>query len=467
MRTLFRGDVWLSYSQMYVESAGPPDDGDLRAAFAGQRNGLCGAAVPGRLWLITGLHTGVVACTVELHGEVPPVGGQWEEVVEASFTPSTLPVTLTGCMANDSAEFVLGPGIGYRVRYCASGMDAGKAADVRRADEPEIDRYLLQFWPAPPRPDEVLRQTGAGAAYWHEFARNLPSAAEVAGERAEAAARAGRKVDERRERFRLQRENLLWRGVRPDGPIADIPEAAQLAQLDRPLLDALAAAAADRHRQVARFAARRALTEAGLADIDWIAAALAALDAGEPLPPPFDDHALTWQALWADERVPATTVRSPDGTADNWSQQAMTLPALLCAGDPDPLRAAVASLMHATVGGGLRPAGHPPRRRTPHLRGMTVSRRRGGRRRPARGPGAGPPTRRRRRRCGKFGNPRLEAPARCGHGTRPGAAAVEHETAPRRRRRQDAVTEVHTARHVERRLTALLCGSEVISTRSA
>jgi hypothetical protein len=42
---------------------------------------------------------------------------------------------------------------------------------------------------------------------------------------------------------------------------------------------------------VAHRAARWALTEAGMADIDWIAAALAAVEAGRALPAPFDDDA--------------------------------------------------------------------------------------------------------------------------------------------------------------------------------
>jgi hypothetical protein len=64
-----------------------------------------------------------------------------------------------------------------------------------------------------------------------------------------------------------------------------------------------------------------------------------------------------WQALAAEEQVPRTSVRSPDGRADNWSQQHMTFPALRHA-DPDTLRAAVACLVHAGTGAGYdrRPA---------------------------------------------------------------------------------------------------------------
>jgi hypothetical protein len=60
----------------------------------------------------------------------------------------------------------------YRVRYCATGMDQAREKDTR-VDGPRLDSYLLQFWPAPPAPDRVLKQTAAIAAYWHDYARNL------------------------------------------------------------------------------------------------------------------------------------------------------------------------------------------------------------------------------------------------------------------------------------------------------
>ncbi|MEU5099597.1 hypothetical protein [Streptomyces sp. NPDC020996] len=65
----------------------------------------------------------------------------------------------------------------YRVRYCAKGMDEARRQDTRSSDEPELDCYLLQFWPAPAAPDRVLKQTSAIAAYWHDYARRLPSQA--------------------------------------------------------------------------------------------------------------------------------------------------------------------------------------------------------------------------------------------------------------------------------------------------
>ncbi|WP_371649995.1 hypothetical protein [Streptomyces mirabilis] len=50
-------------------------------------------------------------------------------------------------------------------------MDAGRRKNVREDDEAQTDdRYLLQFWPAPPEPARLLKQTGRAAASWHDFA---------------------------------------------------------------------------------------------------------------------------------------------------------------------------------------------------------------------------------------------------------------------------------------------------------
>ena len=47
--------------------------GPMVAGFRGQANGLCGAAVPGLLFLITGLHTGHFGFMVDVCAPRPPV----------------------------------------------------------------------------------------------------------------------------------------------------------------------------------------------------------------------------------------------------------------------------------------------------------------------------------------------------------------------------------------------------------
>jgi hypothetical protein len=199
LRVLFSGEVHVHYGQAYVHSS--PDYGyDLHECFLGQSNGLCGAATPGTLFLITGLHTGCVGFTVESHDTAPPVDDGWEEIVEVSFTPETGEVILEQWGGEAAWPLDLPPA-DYRVRYCASGMDAGNEADTRLDDEPMHDRYLLQFWPAPPEADRVLKQTSDHAAYWHGFASGLPPAP-TPEERGEARAEAARQAGLEKERDR-------------------------------------------------------------------------------------------------------------------------------------------------------------------------------------------------------------------------------------------------------------------------
>ncbi len=83
----------VHYGQVYVESGGQNPEEPLTTAFGGQVNGLCGGAWPGFLFTITGLHTGHVGFTVELHDQAPPED-LWEEVVEVTFRPTSETVAL-------------------------------------------------------------------------------------------------------------------------------------------------------------------------------------------------------------------------------------------------------------------------------------------------------------------------------------------------------------------------------------
>ncbi|HEX3450067.1 MAG TPA: hypothetical protein VHS97_17570 [Isosphaeraceae bacterium] len=166
VRTLMSGPAYVHYGQIYVESG--LEFPDMTECFGGQRNGLCGAAVPGLLFLITGLHTGDVGFTVELYDKRPPVDEGWQEIVETSFRPmGEAALVGWGCQWRQPLDLAEAS---YRVRYCAAGMDDGSKLDTRMAGEPEADRYLLLFWPAPLELDAVIKQTSGTAAYWHEFA---------------------------------------------------------------------------------------------------------------------------------------------------------------------------------------------------------------------------------------------------------------------------------------------------------
>jgi len=63
MPRVFDGEVEVAYHQATVETPGGDPPG-LEETFAGQVNGLCGAAVAGSLFLTFGLHIGAVPVSV-------------------------------------------------------------------------------------------------------------------------------------------------------------------------------------------------------------------------------------------------------------------------------------------------------------------------------------------------------------------------------------------------------------------
>ncbi|GHI04079.1 hypothetical protein AQI88_07660 [Streptomyces cellostaticus] len=307
VRRPVEGEVHVHYGQIYVESDPDSFGLDLAEAFAGQSGGLCGAAIPGGLWLTTGLHTGDVGFTVEVHDQAPPLEAGWEDVVEVSFRPVSADSALVQWAGEDSWDLDLDE-TDYRVRYSAKGMDEAHRQDTRLDEEPQLDCYLLQFWPAPPAPDRVLEQTSAMAAYWHDYARRLPPPPTPA-ERAEAE-RLARLAQERAKQERqLAYERWEWGGRLPSQALRSVDGNVRgLLDFDPDLVHAIDAAGPDVQRAVALLAARHACEAAGLADLDWIAAGLAALAEGRPLPPLFDDPERVWHALDSDPRVPDRTV---------------------------------------------------------------------------------------------------------------------------------------------------------------
>ncbi len=138
-------------------------DGDADKYFAGQVNGLVGAAHPGGVYLHFARRSGgspvrIVLCTAD----PGPAEASWEDVVEVSVE--------VGADAGWSSWFGESGGLegiaagSYRLRVSERGRDAGR--DGEFADEP-VDAYLLQFWPAEGSPDAILRVGSQDAEYWH------------------------------------------------------------------------------------------------------------------------------------------------------------------------------------------------------------------------------------------------------------------------------------------------------------
>ncbi|WP_299541751.1 hypothetical protein [uncultured Streptomyces sp.] len=307
MRRPVTGEVHVHYGQIYVES--DPDEANpgLSEAFAGQSGGLCGAAVPGALFLVTGLHTGSVGFVVEVHGEDPLLDPVWEDVVEVSFRPVSERTRLVQWAGEAAWDLDLAR-TDYRVRYCAQGMDEGRKLDTRVPGEPQVESYLLQFWPAPPRADRVVRQTSQIAAYWHRHARELPPPP-TPEQRAETE-RLAREAEERAaEERRLHHERWEWGGRLPSEGLRGVGGNVRgLLRFDSGLVHALDTAGSEVQRAVASLAARRACEAAGLIGVSWVTQALTALTERRPLPPPFDDPDRMWETLRSDPQVSRRSV---------------------------------------------------------------------------------------------------------------------------------------------------------------
>lgn len=284
-QVLFDGDIHVHYGFLVLER-GDRDDRvleDLLAARGGQSNGVCGARFPHHLVMKTGLHTGDVPVRVERHDGAPVLDDRWEDVVEVSFDVADDEYALVGF---DGGAAVTGLPLGScRARWSAVGMDAGHRQDTRLDGEPAPDRYLLQVWPAPPAPDDVLRQGSEQAAYWHDVAAETPppgpprprNAEEVRAAEIHAAllAQAAAPVEWQVEAAATV-SATTWPAV---GQRAD-----QLADADAELARLLAALAPTRQRAVAVRAARLTCELAEVADRGWVEDALARASRREPLP---------------------------------------------------------------------------------------------------------------------------------------------------------------------------------------
>lgn len=162
---LFSGNFEISYGQFYL--MGEDSEYDLDAGFKGQTNGLCGAADAPSLYFVTGLHTGHVQLALHLHENEPTLDESWEDIVEVPYR-LTEELHLEECCGSGYAPLPIPQG-NYRIRYSGNKLDQAHAEDCLLDDEPTIDSYRVDFWPATEtRGDEIIRQHSEQAAYWHQ-----------------------------------------------------------------------------------------------------------------------------------------------------------------------------------------------------------------------------------------------------------------------------------------------------------
>jgi hypothetical protein len=351
---LFSGEIPVQYGFIFLSNVDPTMP-DLMETRRGQQNGLCGAAVTGVLSLITGLHTGRIWLDVEWLVAEPELHPHWEDAVEVSFTPDGPSLLLSTFDYHGGVQL---PAAGdLRARYCALGMDEAHQQDVSSEVLPG-ERYLLQLWPGPPAPDAILRQTSEYAAYWHGAARALPPPPSPK-ERAAARQAEAERAREAAARHAERRESSLWAGRVPSARLRNLGgNVLWFARSDRYLLDLFEALDDGTQRAAARWLARRAFEVAGLDGLEWARPALAAMDAGDPLPEPFSDPSAVFPLVHPPGQIQAT---AHVVVGDQVSRPAMrvhspsaAIPAIFSAVHPDPLRALVDTFTHTAMAFGDR-----------------------------------------------------------------------------------------------------------------
>ena len=350
--------------------------------------GFLGMRSPWSAIVVCGTHNGPMRLTIEVHDSPvaqdqahwTQIDSEWSEIIETTFQVRSGKVTFIQLFGEPITEVELLPIGPWRLRAHAKGRDEGHAkSSYQPIDQPPTEEHLIQFWPVDgdhrdlvitrdrtgaqqrgePLPDPGQEQRvivgdfpppeSAAAASWHSWASELPPPP-TAAEIAEAERRAEIEAREREKRWE---DDMYWGGVRPSERLRAVG-GSSLVGVDRPLLDALAEADPESLRAIARWTARRAYDAAGLSKLEWVAPALAALERGETLPPPFDDWDQAWARLLGKDRVIQNVhVRAENAARLELSPridpQAAALPAIFAAADADPLRAALGAVDAAVV----------------------------------------------------------------------------------------------------------------------
>lgn len=203
--------------------------------------------------VITGTHYGRIAVHVEVHGHRPELDlDRWDEAVEFGvrvLEHGLIVCELMGGNLQGVPLLATTPGL-YRVRVQARNRDqAARTNDF--FDEPSPEQHAVLVWPAPPAPVEVLKTSDQFGASRRTAAAHHPhltadAAPLIAGEdRDPVVPPPDQEADQRRHP----------------------PRTEPLEQHAPGLMSRLGAAPPELQREVACFAARRAVELAGLTEL--------------------------------------------------------------------------------------------------------------------------------------------------------------------------------------------------------
>ncbi len=166
-RLLLDEVIHTSYGQFdLVWADGLGFDGDFDRFFAGQINGLVGAADSDGVYINLARYGGGSRVRLTVHDAEPPLPApDFEDVVEVSVAvPAGATVQWAAWGGTNFGEVVGLQSGTYRLRVSAHGRDAGSQGEFA---EGVVDEYLLDLWPAAAAEDEVVRVGSENARYWH------------------------------------------------------------------------------------------------------------------------------------------------------------------------------------------------------------------------------------------------------------------------------------------------------------
>ncbi|MEV6631517.1 hypothetical protein AB0M54_12280 [Actinoplanes sp. NPDC051470] len=145
-------------------------------------------------------------------------------------------------------------------------------------------------------------------------------------------------------------ERREWGGRAPTPRLRELTgNARNMARSHRDLLDELAAQPPSAQREIATWLARQAFEIADLTGDPAAAAALTALESGDPLPPPFDTPEAAYDHIHPRATrnfVGYVSFGKPTGPRPPIHRPSFAVPALFGAAESDPLQAIVEAFHH-------------------------------------------------------------------------------------------------------------------------
>jgi len=167
---IYSGPLGIGYGQFYIdyldEDKGTPL---LDEAMENQTNGLCGEVDHGELVFIAGIQVGIIHLEVHMYDIEPALDESFQDIVDVSTQFSKPPILCE--WAHDDTHELKIPNGTYRIRYCINGLDIDPDC-YDEDDQPfKHQKYLIQIWPSPLAPDQIIKNETETGLYWHNASK--------------------------------------------------------------------------------------------------------------------------------------------------------------------------------------------------------------------------------------------------------------------------------------------------------